>query len=61
VIGWPVAALTFLGSAKPTLAKFSPGANGEFVLKVLPRFVRSVQVFSVLTFGFWAAAGVYDE
>lgn len=37
---------------KPSLAKFSPQASGEFILKVLPRFVRSVQVFSVLTLVF---------
>jgi hypothetical protein len=49
VIGWTGAALTFLVSIKPSLAKFSPQASGEFVVKVLPRFVRSVQVFSVLT------------
>ncbi len=49
VIGWTGAALTFLVSVKPSLAKFSPQANGEVVLKLLPRFVRSVQMFSVLT------------
>ncbi len=49
VIGWTGAALTFLVSVKPALAKFSPQAGGEFMTKLLPRFVRSVQVFSVLT------------
>ncbi len=49
VIGWSGAALTFLVSIRPSLAKLSPQANGEFVLKVLPRFVRSVQIFTVLT------------
>jgi hypothetical protein len=49
VIGWSGAALTFLVSIKPSLAKFSPAASGEFILKVLPRFVRSVQIFSALT------------
>ncbi len=49
VIGWSGAALTFLVSIKPSLAKFSPQASGEFILKVLPRFVRSVQIFSVST------------
>jgi hypothetical protein len=49
VIGWTGAALTFLVSVKPSLAKFSPQASGEFIVKTLPRFVRSVQVFSVLT------------
>jgi|WetSurMetagenome_2_1015567.scaffolds.fasta_scaffold301217_1 hypothetical protein len=49
VIGWSGGALTFLVSVKPSLAKFSPQANGEVVLKLLPRFVRSVQIFSLLT------------
>ncbi len=52
VIGWSGAALTFFVSVKPSLTKFSPQANGEFVLKMLPRFVRSVQVFTVLTLTF---------
>lgn len=52
VIGWSGAALTFLISIKPTVAKFSPQASGEFVLKVLPRFTRSVQILSALTLTF---------
>ena len=52
VIGWTGAALTFLVSIRPALGKFSPQASGEFVLKVLPRFERSVQVFTVLTLVF---------
>jgi len=52
VIGWTGAALTFLITIKPTVAKFSPQASGEFVLKVLPRFTRSVQILSVLTLTF---------
>ena len=49
VIGWSGAAFTFLVSIKPSIAKFSPQATGEFIVKVLPRFTRSVQVLSVLT------------
>ena len=49
VIGWSGAALTFLVSIRPSLAKLTPQASGEFLLKVFPRFVRSVQVFTVLT------------
>jgi hypothetical protein len=49
VIGWTGAALTFLVTIKPSLAKFSPQGSGEFIVKVLPRFVRSVQVLSILT------------
>ena len=49
VIGWSGAALTFLVSIRPTVAKFSPQASGEFILKTFPRFVRSVQIFTVMT------------
>ncbi len=52
VIGWSGAALTFLISIRSQLAKLSPQASGEFVVKVFPRFVRSVQVFTVLTLTF---------
>ena len=52
VIGWSGAALTFLVSIKPSLAKLSAQANGELVFKMFPRFVRSVQVFTVLTLVF---------
>ena len=52
VVGWFGAALTFLVSIRPSLGKLSPQASGEFILKVFPRFVRSVQVFTVLTLVF---------
>jgi uncharacterized membrane protein len=49
VIGWTGAVVTFIVSLQPSLAKFSPQANGEFVVKVLPRLVRSIQLFAVFT------------
>jgi len=49
VVGWFGAALTFLVSIRPSLGKLSAQAGGEFMVKVLPGFVRSVQIFSVLT------------
>ena len=52
VIGWTGAALTFLITVKPSLAKFTPQASGEFVTKVFPRFTRSVQILSALTLTF---------
>jgi uncharacterized membrane protein len=52
VIGWSGAALTFLVTIRPSVAKFTPQANSEFLLKVFPRFVRSVQVFTALTLVF---------
>ena len=62
VIGWTGAALTFLVTIKPSLAKFSPQASGEFIIKALPRFVKSVQVFSALTliFGLTLAYAMAD-
>jgi hypothetical protein len=52
VIGWSGAALTFLITVKSSLAKFSPQASGEFILKMMPRFTRSVQILSDLTLVF---------
>ncbi len=49
VIGWTGAVLTFVISISPSLRNFSPQANGEFVVKAMPRFVRSIQFFSVFT------------
>jgi uncharacterized membrane protein len=62
VIGWFGAVLTFLVAIRPSLAKLSPQANSEFVLKVFPRFVRTVQIFTVLTvvFGLLLALAMSD-
>lgn len=49
VIGWSGAALTFLVSIGPALRKLSAQANGEIVLKMFPRFARSVQAFTIFT------------
>ncbi len=49
VIGWTGAVLTFIVSINPSLKNFSAQANSEFVVKALPRLVRSIQVFSVST------------
>jgi uncharacterized membrane protein len=49
VIGWTGAALTFLVSIRSSLPKLSPQASGEFIVKVMPRFLKSVQVFTILT------------
>ena len=49
VIGWTGAVLTLIISINPSLKKFSAQANGEFVVKAMPRLVRSVQIFSVST------------
>ncbi len=52
VIGWSGAALTFLVAIGPSLKKLSPQANSEIVLKLFPRYVRTIQVFTVLTLTF---------
>ncbi len=49
VIGWSGAALTFLAAVSPSLRRLSPQANSEIVLKMFPRYVRTVQIFTVLT------------
>ncbi len=49
VIGWSGAAITFLVAIGPSLKKLTPQANGEIVLKMFPRYVRTIQVFTVLT------------
>jgi hypothetical protein len=49
VIGWSGAAITFLVAIGPTLRKLSPQANIEIVLKMFPRYVRTIQIFTVLT------------
>src|SRR5512138_3112815 len=49
VIGWSGAAITFLVAIGPTLKKLTPQANSEIALKLFPRYVRTVQVFTILT------------
>ncbi len=49
VIGWTGAVLTFIVSLQPSLSKFSAQANAEFIINAMPRLVRSIQIFSVLT------------
>ncbi len=49
VIGWSGAAITFLVAVGPSLKKLSPQANSEIALKMFPRYVRTIQIFTVLT------------
>ncbi len=49
VIGWSGAAITFLAAVGPSLKKLSPQANSEIVLKMFPRYVRTIQTFTVFT------------
>lgn len=52
VIGWSGAAMTFLAAVGPSLKKLSPQANSEVALKMFPRYVRTIQIFTVLTITF---------
>jgi uncharacterized membrane protein len=48
-IGWLGSAMLFgmvLGPALPTL---SPTTRGEFIVKVFPRYIRFVQIFTLIT------------
>ncbi len=49
VIGWSGAAITFLVAVGPSLKKLSPQANSEIAIKMFPRYVRTIQIFTVLT------------
>ncbi len=49
VIGWSGAAITFLVAVGPSLRKLSPKANSEIALKMFPRYVRTIQAFTVMT------------
>ncbi len=52
VIGWTGAAITFLVAVGPSLKKLSPQANSEIAIKMFPRYVRTIQVFTALTVTF---------
>ncbi len=49
VICWSGAAIIFLAVISPTLPKLSAQANGEVALRLLPRYLRFIQVFAVFT------------
>jgi uncharacterized membrane protein len=49
VVGWMGASLLFLSVIQPSLQKLSPQTNSELVVKMFPRLLRHVQVFTVLT------------
>ena len=57
-IGWLGAAMVFGIIIGPSLAKLSPQARGEFMVKVMPRYLRYFEVFSAMTiiFGVITAA-----
>jgi uncharacterized membrane protein len=49
VVGWFGSSLLFLLVIQPSLQKLSPQANAELAVKMFPRLLRYVQVFTVLT------------
>jgi uncharacterized membrane protein len=49
VVGWFGTSLLFLSTIQPSLQKLSPQTNGELIVKMFPRLLRHVQVFTILT------------
>jgi uncharacterized membrane protein len=55
-IGWLGAAMVFGIIIGPSLAKLSPQARGEFMAKVMPRYLRYFEIFSGMTILFGIVA-----
>ena len=49
VVSWFGAVLFFVVIIEATLPKLSPQTNGELVVKMFPRFIGFVEIFSVQT------------
>lgn len=54
-IGWLGAAMVFGMVIGPSLPKLSPGTRAEFMVKVTPKYVRYVEILSVITLVFGVA------
>jgi uncharacterized membrane protein len=54
-IGWLGAAMVFGMVIGPTLPKLSASTRGEFFVRVAPRYVRYIEVFSIITLVFGVA------
>jgi uncharacterized membrane protein len=54
-IGWLGAAMVFGMVIGPSLPKLSAPTRGEFFAKVAPKYVRYIEVFSILTLVFGVA------
>ena len=54
-IGWLGGAMIFGIVIGPMLPKLSAPARGEFLVKVVPRFARYIEIFSILTLVFGVA------
>src|SRR5262245_54564778 len=48
VISWMGGAVLFVSVITPSVGSMSPGARGEFVVAILPRFFRFIQGSSTL-------------
>ncbi len=61
-IGWLGAAMVFALVIGPSLQTLSPQTRLEFVIKVLPKFLRYIEAFSILTviFGLLAIAALFN-
>jgi uncharacterized membrane protein len=51
-LGWTGAVMIFVMVVGPTMAKLSPPARGELAVKLIPRFVRYMASFGILTLAF---------
>jgi len=54
-IGWMGAAMVFGMVIGPSLPKLSGPARGEFFVRVAPKYIRYVEVFSIITLVFGVA------
>jgi uncharacterized membrane protein len=57
-IGWLGAALVFGMVLGPSLGRLSPQTRTEFVVRVLPRFLRYIETFTLITLIFGTATVV---
>jgi uncharacterized membrane protein len=48
-MGWVGAAMVFAMLIGPALPTFTPSTRGEFIVKVVPKYTRFAQVFTVVT------------
>ena len=51
-IGWLGAAMVFVMIVAPGLAKLTPQSRAEFVLNVVPKYVRYTLIFAIVTLVF---------
>ncbi len=48
-IGWVGAAMVFGMVLGPVLPTFTPATRGEFIVKVFPKYIRFIEIFTIAT------------